>query len=47
MLAERYGWTLDEIKRIPKEEVEVLLDIIRVKNKIQENQYKEAKHKSR
>ena len=38
MLAERYGWTLDQIKEIPKEEVHALLEIIKVKNKLNEQQ---------
>ena len=36
LLAERYGWTMDEIKRIPISEMEALMRIIRVKDKIRE-----------
>lgn len=43
MLAERYGWTLEEIKKIPKAEAEALLQIIRTKNKIQEAEHKKLK----
>ena len=38
MLAERYGWTMTEIKNLPREEVEALVKIIGVKNKLNEQQ---------
>ena len=39
-LAERYKWTLDDIKKLTTDEVSSLLLIVKIKNKIQEKQYK-------
>lgn len=40
MLAETYHWTPEEIKQIPRSEMEALLQIMRTKNKLREIAYK-------
>lgn len=44
-LAERYGWTLEDMKKIPQSEMDVFLQIIRTRNKIQEVERRKNKRK--
>jgi len=39
-LAERYKWTFDDIKKLTMDEIASLMLIVKIKNKLQEKQYK-------
>ena len=44
-LAERYHWRWEDIKQIPKEEMEILLRIIGIKNRLDKAEQAKLKRK--